>query len=457
VFLLLKGETEGRLDPKYAIRERFIAKYPKQKLGDLLREKPMYGANESAVEANRHKDIRYLRITDIDEFGNLKDTDWKTAQTVDEKYLLNPNDIVFARTGATAGKALIFRKEMPKSIFAGYLIKFVVDSDKVNPEYIFYYTQTNVYQSWVNSIQRPSGQPNINSEEFKSLEIPIPDGITQQTIINIFEQAYATKKANEAQAKALLASIDEYLLKELGITLPDKQENSLKNRVFLRNISELSGERVDANYWYNLNFLSSLVGHFENVSFKSILREHPQYGANQSAIHYVSGEKIRYIRITDINELGELIEEDWKTASVIEERYLLEAGDLLFARSGATAGKCLLYKSEHQKSIFAGYLIRFKVDMGQVLPEYIFYFTQTFLYKHWVKTIQRTSAQPNINSQEYMNLQIPLPPLEIQEKIVVEIQKIREQAQTLQNEAKAVLEQAKIKVEKMILEGGNDD
>jgi restriction endonuclease S subunit len=73
--------------------------------------------------------------------------------------------------------------------------------------------------------------------------------------------------------------------------------------------------------------------------------------------------------------------------------------------------------------------------------------------------IQRSNGgnYPAITQEELSNIEIPLPPLKIQEKIVVEIQKIREQAQTLQNEAKAVVEQAKIKVEKMILEGGNDD
>ena len=71
----------------------------------------------------------------------------------------------------------------------------------------------------------------------------------------------------------------------------------------------------------------------------------------------------------------------------------------------------------------------------------------------WVSAIQRAAVQSNINSEEYKNLPIVLPPLEKQNEIAEHITKIREKAKKLQEEAKTELEQAKMEVEKMILGG----
>ena len=175
-FVVSSDSINGRLDPKYLIalaeHRRSRSKYPSLPLADLLLEKPQYGANEPAIDGDSKNDMRYIRITDIDKFGNLINNDWKTAKTVNEKYRLREGDLLFARSGATAGKTFLYRRGFPKSIFAGYLIRFRIDRAKADPRFVFYYTQLEPYAIWVKATQRPSGQPNINSEEFKALRIP---------------------------------------------------------------------------------------------------------------------------------------------------------------------------------------------------------------------------------------------------------------------------------------------
>ena len=157
----------------------------------------MYGANETAIDGDPQTDVRYIRITDIDADGNLQNEDWKTARKVDEKYALDENDILFARSGATAGKAFIYKREYGKAIFAGYMIRFRFDKTRVHPLFVFYYTLLSRYRSWVRTIQRPSGQPNINSREFKAFEIPLPPLDIQNHIVEIIQSAYAQKKQKE--------------------------------------------------------------------------------------------------------------------------------------------------------------------------------------------------------------------------------------------------------------------
>ncbi|MEE1301885.1 MAG: restriction endonuclease subunit S, partial [Bacteroidales bacterium] len=177
-------------------------------LKSLLLSKPQYGANEAGIIRDNNEQPRYIRITDIDENGLISPNELgATIANLDNKYILNENDIVIARSGATVGKAYIHKPLPYTCIYAGYLIRFVVDPDKILPDYLFAYTQLNPYKEWVNAIQRPSAQPNINAEEYQSLEIPLPNLSKQQEIVDYINEAYTQKQAKEAEAQQLLDSV----------------------------------------------------------------------------------------------------------------------------------------------------------------------------------------------------------------------------------------------------------
>ncbi len=88
-----------------------------------------------------------------------------------------------------------------KSIFAGYLIRFVIDYTKANPDYIFSYMQCRFYKEWVNAIQRTVAQPNINAREYKSLKIPLPPLEKQIQIAEHISQKREQVKRLQADAK----------------------------------------------------------------------------------------------------------------------------------------------------------------------------------------------------------------------------------------------------------------
>ena len=158
---------------------------------------------------------------------------------------------------------------------------------------------------------------------------------------------------------------------------------------------------------------------WEKVSLEDICIEKGQYGGGFSAIPY-SKDLPRYIRITDIKENGDLTGTAVSPSGLISDwnKYYLEHGDLLFARSGATVGKTYLHSSNQSTCVFAGYLIRFKLKKDIALPKFVYYFTKSPFYKKWVLNKQNVVAQPNINAKQYgKELQIPLPPLATQKKI----------------------------------------
>jgi type I restriction enzyme S subunit len=120
---------------------------------------------------------RYVRITDINEEGELSDkpvspsgppADWRG-------YKLQTGDILFARSGATVGKTYMYKDVDGECVFAGYLIRFRANPTVALPSYIFAFTRTAAYRSWVAARQRVVAQPNINAKQFgDELMFPLP-------------------------------------------------------------------------------------------------------------------------------------------------------------------------------------------------------------------------------------------------------------------------------------------
>ena len=451
IFIIKRSEIEGRLDPKMALynQESHSTQYHKIQLKKLQLKAPQYGAGESGVTRKSYKEPRYIRITDIDSNGIVNSKELgATANNIEDKYILNDGDILFARSGATVGKTYLHKTKPYMCFYAGYLIRFVVNTSLILPEYLFTYTQLPIYKKWIAAIQRPSAQPNINAEEYQSLEIPLPNLDIQHYICNIIKNGYLTKQKKEAEAQKLLDSIDGYILSKLGITMP-KSDLNLKERIFFCNFKQATGGRLDPKFNNQWQKLKSLQCNYPKVTLADVVFNSGQYGANETAIDYKEGDT-RYIRITDIDDLGCLKENNKVTCKNIEQNYMLHKNDLLFARSGSV-GKCYIHKRISEPAIFAGYLIRFIINAAIINPDYLFYYCNCSLYKYWVDTIQRPAVQANINSEEFRQIIIPLPPLAKQQEIADHITALRHQAAQLQQEGKEALEKAKKEVEQMIL------
>lgn len=193
---------------------------------------------------------------------------------------------------------------------------------------------------------------------------------------------------------------------------------------------------IKTSAFTNIDFVHSK---WPLVSLGSLVSTPPQYGANVAATEGNPLSDYRYIRITDINDSGEL-NNDWKTAERVDEQYILTDKDLLFARSGATAGKPFLYRKKFGKALFAGYLIRFRFT-EKIMPEYVFQFCLAEEYRKWVLAHRGGTAQPNINAQQYSSFKLPLPPTDVQEKVVIECDAIDKEVEEARKEIGRSLKQ----------------
>ena len=156
------------------------------KLGDLcIDNKGSYGIAASAVPYSEDL-YTYLRITDINDDGTLNKSDLKSVSDENaEQYLLQPNDIVFARTGGSTGRNYFYDGSDGIFVYAGFLIKFSIDPNKVNPKYIKYFCLSQEYKNWVYSFNTGSTRGNINAQTYANMPVILPPHSQQDLLVKI--------------------------------------------------------------------------------------------------------------------------------------------------------------------------------------------------------------------------------------------------------------------------------
>ena len=141
------------------------------------------------------------------------------------------------------------------------------------------------------------------------------------------------------------------------------------------------------------------------------------YGVSESA---KSEGKFKLLRITDIQDNAV----NWNTVPYTDypesksENYILQAGDILFARTGATVGKSYLVDDAvPENAIYASYLIKVRVS-NMIIPQYVKYFFESGFYWEQIANTSVGVGQPNVNGSSLGNLWVPIPPIQEQRRIV---------------------------------------
>ena len=142
------------------------------------------------------------------------------------------------------------------------------------------------------------------------------------------------------------------------------------------------------------------------------------YGIGAPAVDY-DENKFTYLRITDINDDGSLNYSGLKSVDDPEaSKYLLQEGDIVFARTGNSTGRSYYYEPSDGQFVFAGFLIKFSLDPTKVNPRFLKYYTHSKMYYEWVQSFDTGATRGNINAQTFGSMEINLPPREVQDRLV---------------------------------------
>lgn len=228
-------------------------------------------------------------------------------------------------------------------------------------------------------------------QEMKSITVPVPEYAEQERIAAFLDAECAEI---DTVLEKTRASIEEY--------------KKLKQAVITQAVTKgVRGDRPMKDS--GIEWIGEIANEFAVYKFKYLLKTPMQYGANEAGITF-DKTLPRYIRITDITSDGRLKQDNRLCIEdTVAKPYILQDGDLLFARSGGTVGKSFLYKQSYGNAAFAGYLIRAVVNRTIAVPEYVYYYTNSNIYDTWKNSIFIQSTIQNIGADRYSNMPIIVP------------------------------------------------
>lgn len=463
IFIVNRSSIDNRLDAQYYSANLDLSGFVKLSSVAIVkggkRIPKGYGYSEDATP------YHYLRVADMDSDApvdvnslmNISDE----AFNILERYEITEGELAISIAG-TIGKTAIL-KDIPdgkKVILTENCAKILAKPNvELLSDYLKICLELPIVKKQLDLNYIQTTIPKLGLDKIVGVKLPpIPSMQKQQEIVDYINAAYTQKQAKEAESQQLLDSIDDYLLKELGITLPNLKVE-LNDRVFYVNYSELSN-RLDPYYslkYFQQSFEAIHLGKYPIVSLKDLTTLitsgiTPKSGGDAYVDDRLNG--IPFIRSGNINIDGELDFNDLlyirpNIHNTIMKSSQVRKNDLMIAIVGATIGQVGIYVFDNEANINQAIaLVRLKDGIN---VEYVKELIKSSIGQLSLNRLKRPVARANINLEEIATIQVVLPPFEVQQKIATQIQSIRQQAKALQAEGKAILEDAKRKVEQMIL------
>lgn len=326
----------------------------------------------------------YIGLENVESWSGQKiETDTPEAEGVAFSY--KKGDVLFGKLRPYLAKCYVAEEDACCS--TEFL---VMRPKKIVSKYLKYRILSTEFIDQVNMSTYGAKMPRANWSFIGNMKLIVPSIEKQQIIANYLDDRCSKIDAIIAEAKA---SIEEY--------------KELKQAV----IYEAVTKGLDKNAKMKdsgVEWVGKIPNHWIMTKLKYLLESPLQYGANAIGIEY--DEKLpRYVRITDISIDGTLKNDNKQSLPLdVSQEYILDIGDVLFARSGGTVGKAFLYNKKDGLCAFAGYLIRAKCKNG-VIAKFLYYYTMSSSYNIWKNGIFSQATIQNISAEKYANMPLPLP------------------------------------------------
>lgn len=448
IFIVNHSELEGRLEPVFYLPE--IRETHKKLnfngcvlLGHIA--EPIKNGSTPNGGIFEKEGINYYRSQDFDMY-DIRENQYisnEFNQTIIRSYV-KKNDILLAVVGATLGKVGFISNENQEGNINQNIARIRISNKNFSPEFIAIYLNSLIGQMFINRFATITTQAYLNNELIAKLPIPTLSYAKQLSIISLFNKAYFTKQSKETESQKLLNSIDDYLLSELGITLPENSQPDLKDipkwmnsenplvkngRLFLTNYKDIINKRWDAFEIINGDKKVE-GGKYPNKKLKQIA-------------HLIKGQSITSDKIIS----GDFpVIAGGQTSPYNHNQYNFKGNIITISASGAYSGfvwyhnypifasDCTVVYSKNEDEIFTVYL-------SEVLR----------LKQKEIYNLQQGAGQPHVYSRDLSELNIPIPPMEKQKNIVSYISEIRNTAKQLLLESDKLFEDVKAEIESIIL------
>lgn len=260
----------------------------------------------------------------------------------------------------------------------------------LDPKYLAYFFHSQHFFNQKRRLAHGTKVMEVTPDTLMSIKLPVPPLEVQREIVRILDNFTFLSTELAAELAARQKQYEYY--RDLLLTFKPNESTILNERT---NELELSG----AIRWMKLGDIAKFT-----------------YGYTDKAKDFGNA---RFIRITDITEDGCLNSQGAKYINLTADskKYLLNYGDLLLARTGATYGKTLYFSSDIP-AVYASFLIKITLDNNIISNRFYWHFSKSRLYWEQAEKLVSQGGQQQFNTNAVSRVNIPVPPLEVQQRIV---------------------------------------
>ncbi|HJX50753.1 MAG TPA: restriction endonuclease subunit S [Candidatus Nanoarchaeia archaeon] len=450
---------EKRLDPFYYVPElvelekKVLFQHPK-KLRDYVRGIAS-GATPKTTESEKYytdkeNGVPFLRVqnltpTGLLEFDDCKYINGETHNGMLKRSQVNAGDLLVKITGVGRMAVASVAPEGFEGNINQHVCVIKTESGEIS-ETLAAFLNTDVGEKLASRRSTGGTRPALDYPAL--LSIPI---LNNSRILEITRKVVEQKRQNEAEAKKLLASIDDYLAKELRITIPEGTSNNLKERIYVRNLKLISGNRFDP-FFHQEKFLSNIIainkGKYPIKPLREIIKGNLIKGILPKQEQKDGIKSV--IQINSINPDGSILLEDLLTAkNIFAEEQKLTFGDILIVITGATIGK-IAHWTYQGDFYLGGDIVKFQTNQF-VYNSFVFHILRSIPMQIEIKRNITGATNGHLAPDDIKYFPIPIPPIEKQMEIADHISAIRLHANDLRNKTNKALFQASIEIEKILI------
>lgn len=398
------------------------------RLKSLLKEKLMYGANESA-ETDNPDFPRYIRITDITDDGKLKDETFKSLNPISAApYLLKKGDLLFARSGSV-GRTFLFDSDI-QACFAGYLIKAAFNNTVI-PRYVYYFTQSGLYWSWISSINIQTTIQNIGAEKYNNMPFIRPTLEEQMVMVTYLD--------------ARCGDIDKVVAtQEKRIALLNEMKQSIITQAVTRGLNPDAKMKDSGVEWIGL-----VPEHWDVMPFKSKFKTDKGLSITKAdlvdeGVPVISYGQIHSKQNDYVHTLDQLLRFIPEELIPADSKAKLEIGDIVFAdTSEDVEGSGNAFYIERE-GVYAGYHTVIAKSIEHVDNKYFAYLFATPIWRSQVRSQVYGVKVYSITQQILKATSLIVPSPEEQKQIVEVLEekcaRIDRQIDNIQNEIELLRE-----------------
>jgi type I restriction enzyme, S subunit len=375
------------------------------KLKYLKSDKLQYGANESS-DRSEEGEPRYIRITDLNEDGSLRQDTLRTLPLeIAQPYLLRDGDILLARSGATVGKSFIYHDYLGQACFAGYLICLRLKKSKIFPKFIWYYAQSSIYKQEIDLSTIQATIQNVSAEKYGEFRAPLHSLKTQKTIANFLD--------------CKTAAIDTLIAKKQRlIQLLEEKRTALINQAVTKGLNPNAPMKSVSIEW-----LREIPTHWDVMAIKYLARPGRKtfIDGDWVELPYITEEGIRLIQTGNVG-IGNYREKGFKY--IAEESFLklncteVKPNNVLICRLDGPVGRACLVPDLGVRMITS-------VDNTILKPDakhdarFIVYLLSCKPYLEWNQVLCRVGGGHRWRVSRSMlgDLRVPVPPEVEQQQI----------------------------------------